>query len=562
MSVRASASPHLFVLALDGATYDLLGPWMAEGHLPNLKALYESGAHAPLKSTYPPLTGPAWATFMTGKAPASHGLLEFFRRAPGSYQQVLNSRHDIDGRSIWRVLTNGGKKVGVLSVPLTWPPEAVNGFIVTGLLTPRQADVTFTAPPELGQELHTKLGRYLLQHTEKYVQDDPLRLANEEFAILENKIEAALYLLENKPWDFFMLHLLGCDVLQHGFWHYMDPQHIQYNQADGAKYGHIIRDYFKRVDERLPEILNRLPADAYRLVMSDHGFGPLRFYINFNSWLLRAGFMQVKRRPLSQLRYRAFQLGYNYRLAWEVGTRTGIVRQIIKWGRGKQEQAQRKLFFSLADVDWTNTRAYSIGNFGQMFVNLKGREPQGCVEPGAEYERVLDELEAALLALRDPRSGEPVIDRIYRGAEIWQGKYASERAPDLYFETRGMLYKSMGLSDFGSYAVFEELYGTRAHHHMHGVFMLSGPGVKANHSISQAGLMDLAPTIYHLMGVPVPADLDGGVLTEAFTAELAARPVTYEGQADTNHSGQPTQVYTPEEEAKLTEMLRDLGYVN
>lgn len=562
MPVSSYASPRVFVLALDGATYDLLGPWMAEGHLPNLKALFESGVHAPLESTYPPLTGPAWATFMTGKSPSSHGLLEFFRRAPNSYNQVLNSRHDIDGRSIWRVLSDGGKKVGVLSVPLTWPPEDVNGFLVTGLLTPRQDDVIFTSPPELGQELNSKLGKYLLQHTEKYVQDDPMRLANEEFAILENKFDAAIYLMDHKPWDFFMMHILGCDVLQHGFWHYMDPKHIQYNKTDGAKYGHVIRDYFKRVDERLPEILSRVPADAYRLVMSDHGFGPLRFYINFNSWLLRGGFMQVKRTPLAQLRYRAFQLGYNYRLAWEIGTRTGIVRQIIKWGRGKQEDAQRKLFFSLDDVDWARTKVYSIGNFGQMFVNLKGREPQGCVQPGAEYERVLDELEAALRAMRDPRTGEPVVDRVYRGADIWQGKYAGERAPDLYFETRGMLYKSMGLSDFGSYTVFEDLYGTRAHHHMNGVFMLSGPDIKRNQAIPHAGLMDLAPTLYHLMGVPVPTDLDGQVLTEAFTGALAARPVIFEREDDLNRDAHPDQVYTPEEEAKLTEMLRDLGYVS
>jgi predicted AlkP superfamily phosphohydrolase/phosphomutase len=155
-----------------------------------------------------------------------------------------------------------------------------------------------------------------------------------------------------------------------------------------------------------------------------------------------------------------------------------------------------------------------------------------------------------------------VVERIYRGADIWQGQYAGERAPDLYFETRGMLYKSMGLSDFGSYSVFEELYGTRAHHHMHGIFMLSGPDIKCNQTLAHAGLMDLAPTIYHLMGAPIPVDLDGQVLTEAFTGALAARPLTYEREDDLNRDARPDQVYTPEEEAKLTEMLRDLGYVS
>ncbi len=555
------SSPRLFVLALDGATYDLLGPWMAQGHLPNLKKLYEAGAHAPLESTYPPLTGPAWATFMTGKGPASHGLLEFFRRASKSYTQVLNSRHDIDGRSIWRVLSDAGKKVGVLSVPLTWPPETVNGFIVTGLLTPRQDDVVFTSPPELGAELKDKLGRYMLQHTEKYVQDDPMRLATEEFAILENKFDAAIYLMDHKPWDFFMFHILGCDVLQHGFWHYIDPTHPQYKQADADKYGNVIRDFFKRVDARLPELLGRLPENTYVLVMSDHGFGPLRQYINFNTWLLHNGFLKIKRSFMSQLRYLAFRLGYNYRLAWEIGSRTGIVRLVIRLGRGQQENVQRKVFLSLDDVDWNRSTVYSVGNFGQMFVNVKGREPQGCVEPGPEFQRVLNQLETALRALRDPKTGEPVVAKIWRGAEIWKGRY-DDRAPDLFFFTRDMKYKAMGLSDFGSNEVFEDLYGTRAHHHMHGVFMLSGPGIKPDTEISRAGLVDLAPTIYRLLGVPIPTDLDGQVLTEAFTDELAARPVVYEQLTEGGTGAKPDDVYTAEEEAALTEMLRDLGYVS
>ncbi|MBI4772095.1 MAG: alkaline phosphatase family protein [Chloroflexi bacterium] len=556
-----SSNARVFVLALDGATYDLLGPWMEQGHLPNLKALYEAGVHAPLESTYPPLTGPAWASFMTGKDPSSHSLLEFFRREPDSYRQVLNSRHDIDGRSIWRVLSDAGKQVVVLGVPLTWPPEQVNGCLITGLLTPRQDDVVFTHPPELGDELRARPGGYLLQHTEKYVQDDPMRLAREEWAILENKVDTALYLLQSKPWDFFMLHILGCDVLQHGFWHYMDPEHVQHKPEEGEKYGHVIRDYFQRFDRRLPEILSRLPQNTTVLVMSDHGFGRLRKYINFNTWLLNKGYLKIRRNLWSQLRYLGFRLGYSYKLAWEIGARTGIVRRVIKMGRGQQESVQRKVFLSLDDVDWPRTTAYSIGNFGQMFLNVKGREPQGTVAPGADYERALGQLEADLRAMRDPDTSQPVVDRIWRGDEIWQGKYAG-CAPDLFFFTRNYEYKAMGLSDFGSNAVFEDLYGTRAHHHLHGIFMMAGPEVKQNQPLSHARLIDLAPTIYHLMGVPLPADLDGQVLREAFTGGPATRPPQYETPRASGNGDRPDEVYTAEEEAALTEMLRDLGYVS
>lgn len=554
-------APHVFVLALDGATFDLLGPWMDEGLLPHLNRLRESGVHAPLMSTYPPLTAPAWASFMTGKSPDNHGLLEFFRRDPGSYRQVLNSRHDIDGRSLWRVLSDAGRRVVVQGVPLTWPPEPVNGALVTGLLTPRHEGVVFTHPPELGAELKQTLGRYMLQHTEKYVQDDPMRLVREEHAIMENMIDAALHLMGSREWDFFMLHLLGGDVLQHEFWHAMDPAHPQHTREGREKYGTVILDYYRRMDARLPELLAGLPADCHVMVMSDHGFGPLEQYINFNTWLLHRGFLRLKRSAVTRLRHLAFRMGYTYRLAVEIGFRTGFARQVIKLGRGKQEDLQRKAFLSLDDVDWSHTTVYSIGNFGQMYVNLKGREPQGCVAPGLEYERVLDRLEAALGELRDPRTCKPVVDRIWRGAELWPGRYAG-RAPDLFFFTREMKYKAMGLSDFGSNRVFEDLYGTRAHHHMDGVFILSGPGVKRGETIPHAGLIDLAPTIYHLLGVPAPDDLDGCVLAEAFDGPLADHPAPLASPRSVDGADPPRDGYTPEEAAALTEMLRDLGYVS
>ena len=556
-----NSSPRLFVLGLDGATFDLLEPWMTAGQLPNLKQLVESGVHGPLESTYPPITATAWASFMTGKSPANHGLLEFFRRDPSSYDLMLNSRTDIDGRSIWRVLSDAGKKVGILGVPLTWPPEAVNGFVVTGLLTPRKPDVQFTHPPELGAELHQELNGYLLQHTEKYVQADSERLVREERAILENKIEAALYLMQSRPWDFFMLHILGCDVLQHGFWHHMDPEHPQHTEAGRAEFGNVILGYYKRLDDRLPELLARLPDNTYVLVMSDHGFGPLNQYINFNTWLLQEGFIHLKRGLKSQLRHLAFRLGYHYRLAWQIGSRIGLVRLIVSMGRGNQERAQRKAFLSLDDVDWSRSTIYSVGNYGQMYINLEGREPQGCVEPGEQYEQVLKRLEVALRGLVDPLTGEPVVADIWRGSEIWNGKYA-QRAPDLFFFTRDMKYKAMGLSDFGSNKVFEDLYGTRAHHHMNGIFMLSGPNIIADKELAHPRLIDLAPTIYHLLDVPIPSDLDGQVLSQAFSGDLAAREPRFErrdeGGADVTSAGG----YTAAEEKALTDMLRDLGYVS
>jgi predicted AlkP superfamily phosphohydrolase/phosphomutase len=561
MVSRHNNDSSVFVIALDGATFDLLKPWMQAGDLPNLQSLSEAGAYGDLESTYPPLTGPAWGSFMTGKTPANHGVLEFFRRAPNGYHQVLNSREDFDGRSIWRVLGDAGKKVGVLSVPATYPPEAVNGFVVTGLLTPRQSDVTFTYPPELGAELHEKLGGYRLQHTEKYLQDDPTRLIREELAVMNNRVDAALYLMQNKLWDFFVLHILGTDVMQHGFWHFMDPTHPQYDPKLRARYDNPIFDFWRQVDKRLGDVLGRLSPDTYVMVMSDHGFGPVVKYINFNVWLLRTGFLQLKRSLPSRLRYLAFQLGYDYATAFKIGFRLGLVRQVIKLGRGKQKDLQRKAFLSLDDVDWPRTQVYSIGNFGQMYINLKGREPQGCVSPGDEYECVLQRLQDELRAMRDPETNEPVIAHIWRGSELFKGKY-TYRAPDLFFFTQDMKYKAMGLTDFGSNRVFDELYGTYAHHHMNGLFILRGPGVRSGEQIQGARLVDLAPTIYALMGVAIPQDLDGQVLRQAFVPGYEVVPQYESGPVDYFVKSDAEQVYSPDEEAMVAEQLRNLGYVD
>jgi predicted AlkP superfamily phosphohydrolase/phosphomutase len=356
-----------------------------------------------------------------------------------------------------------------------------------------------------------------------------------------------------------MLHVLGSDVMQHAFWHFMDPGHPEYDPRLEEQYGNPILAFWKRVDRRLADVLDRLPQETHVMVMSDHGFGRVVKYINFNVWLLQSGFMQLKKDARSRLRYLAFRMGYNYATAFKVGFRTGLVRQIIRMGRGKQENLQRQMFLSLDDVDWPRSQVYSVGNFGQMYVNLKGREPQGCVSPGQDYEQVLQRLETELRAMRDPDSGQPVIGDIWRGAQLFQGKYA-HLAPDLFFFTRDMEYKAMGLTDFGSNRVFDDLYGTHAHHRMNGVFVLKGPGVRQGARIEGAQLVDLAPTIYALMGVPIPQHLDGRILQQAFVPgqELEAQQ---ERESVDKEEPSPDQVYTPEEEALVMEQLRNLGYV-
>ena len=554
-------SRRVCAIGLDGATFDLIAPWAAEGYLPVLGQLMKKGVSAELETVYPPLTGPAWSSFMTGKSPARHSIFEFFRRRPGTYQQILNSQQNLDGETLWRLLGEAGKRVGVMGVPMTYPPEPVNGFLISGLLTPAGCD-DFTYPHSLLGELAEHLGSYRLRHDEKYRRSNPEPFIREQYEILENNIQAALYLLEQKSWDFFMVHLLGTDRIQHEFWHLLDTDHPEHDPEERRRLGNVILDFFKAVDEGLGRLLNVLDDDDVVLVMSDHGFGPAYKFINFNTWLLQQGFLKLKQSPMTWLRYLVFRLGVNYATAAHWILRLGMGRQVKEVGRARRENLQRRMFLSLDDVDWSRSTAYSMGNFGQIYINLEGREPQGIVSPGVEYEQLLEELTVRLKDLVDPVTGEAVIEHVFRREDVYKGPYAKD-SPDLMFFTRDMQYKAMGLSDFSSPRVFDPIYGTTGHHRMNGVMICQGNGVvREGAQLDGARIQDLAPTVLYVMGVPIPKAMDGEVLLDLFTADFReTQAVRYSDSEPSQAEKDDHSSYSDEEQAEMREMLRALGYV-
>lgn len=557
---RTLEARKVFVIGLDGATFELIRPWAAEGKLPTLGQLLRDGASGPLRSTYPPLTGPAWSSFITGKSPEGHGVLEFFRREPSSYRQRLNSYLDIDGRSLWNLLSEGDRQVGIVGLPLTYPPEPVNGFLISGLLTP-PGSRDFTYPRSLLPELERELGTYRLRHDEKYRRADPEPFLREQYDILENNVQAAMYLMTHKPWDFFMVHLLGTDRIQHEFWHLLDAEHPQHDPAERARLGNVVLEFYQAVDAALARMLAALDPDTVVLVMSDHGFGPVYRFLNVNTWLLGEGLLYLQRGLGTGMRSLLFRLGFNYASLGQWILKAGLGRRAKRLGRGRREALQRRMFLSLDDIDWSRSKVYSMGNFGQLYVNLRGREPEGIVSPGEEYEALLDDLTGRLEALVDPQTGRPVVERVMRREEIYDGPYA-DRAPDLLFLTRNMEYKAMGLSDFASPRVFDAVYGTTGHHRMDGILIGRGPGVlRPGAQVEGARIQDLAPTILYMMGQPVPRDMDGRVLEEMFTdAFRRQHAMVYSGEGET-----PTDtdgaVYSDREEAAVMDVLRSLGYV-
>jgi predicted AlkP superfamily phosphohydrolase/phosphomutase len=277
--------------------------------------------------------------------------------------------------------------------------------------------------------------------------------------------------------------------------------------------------------------------------------------------LLAEGFMNVKKDFASGCRYALFRLGLDYYSMGKLVLRLGLGKQAVQMGRGRRQDLQEKVFFSFRDVDWARTKAYSMGNYGQIFVNLKGREPKGCVSPGAEYEEVLNELTERLHDLVDEESGDKIIDKVFRREEVYSGRYV-ERAADLMFLTKDMEYKALGLSDFNSPRTIEPVFGCTGNHRMKGMLALRGEGaIREGGTIDRAAIQDLAPTILYLLGVPIPTEMDGIVLQNVFTPDFRMdHQPRYE-----DSQGRPARPegsgYSPEEEEELTRMLKGLGYV-
>jgi len=545
------------VFGLDGITFALLQPWLDEGRLPNLARLIAEGTSAYLRSTIPPVSASAWASFATGTNPGQHGLVDFTYPATDGYELKVSNSHTRAIPALWDIVGQAGGKVGVVSMPMTYPPEPVNGFLLCSFLTP-SAESQYTYPPALKEEITTAAGPFPLHMSEKGRGTNPTRFVRAVKEMEIARARAVRYLLQNKPWELFIYVVETTDNLQHEVWHLLDPTHPLYDPQVAADVMPDILDYYETVDRLLGEMVALVPDDALIVVLSDHGFGPFHKFFHVNNWLAEQGWLKFRRSPLSLVKRLAFRLGVTpiNALKWVTLLHLSSMRKNVKRGRGRG--MLRRVFLSFDDVDWARTRAFSVGNFGQVYLNVRGKRPQGTVTDD-EYEPLRDEIAAAALALHDPVDGNQVVKQVYRREEVFHGPI-TERLPDLILHTDRARYVSFGHADFGSNQVIEPSVGQTGHHHMVGVMALHGPGVRQGVVLDEASILDLAPTILHYMGLPVPDYMDGAVLTQAFSDELNhANPVRYndDGYGLLNED---TGYFGDEEEAVI-EKLRDMGYV-
>jgi predicted AlkP superfamily phosphohydrolase/phosphomutase len=457
--------PKVAILGLDSMppAY-FFGKYRAD--MPNLARLMEKSLCAHLRSTNPPITVPAWTSMMSSKDPGQLGFYGFRNRKDHSYDgyQFANATA-VKEPLVWDLLGARGKRSLLVGVPQTYPPRPIEGAMVTCFLTPSTRS-EYTYPRELKAEVERVAGGYVLD-VEDFRTDDKAALLERIYDKTRKHLAVGRHLLRTRPWDFFMLVEMGVDRIHHAFWSHADPEHHKF--VPGNPYVNALRDYYRFLDREIGELLALLPEDTIVLVVSDHGSKKMDGGICFNEWLIENGYLTLAERPAGP---------------------TPI---------GK------------AKIDWRRTRAWGDGGYyGRLFLNVRGREPEGTVDP-ADYEKVRTEIAQGIAAITDPQ-GRNIGSRAYRPEEIYRA--VNGVAPDLIVYFGDLDWRSVGAVGLGKIHTFENDTGPdEANHDWHGIFMLHDPrsprATRAFDDLPVFEIYDVAPTVLAALGLPVPPDMIG-----------------------------------------------------
>jgi predicted AlkP superfamily phosphohydrolase/phosphomutase len=533
---------RLLIIGLDGATFDVLDPMMDSGRMPHLKAFIDKGVAGVLRSTQPPITPAAWTTFMTGKGPGKHGIIDFEKYSVEQGRLSFNSTYEIREKTIWDILSEKGLHVGSINVPMTYPPRPVNGFMISGFETP-SADAEFTYPKELKQKIFEVLPNYNYRTNwqRRPLGGEDVLTTNLNYIAGSFDQGATLteFCGQQYGWDVMMLVYKLVDNLQHKAWKYLDPRfnHRFPTQAE------LAAKVFTRLDDNLGRLFKYAEEnEASVMIMSDHGHGSLDGKAQANLLLKQWGYLTLHS-PFTRARTRAGHL----------------VHRLTKGKVTRFEQGSRGIEAELA-VDWTKTKACVMhaGIYGFLYINRTDSGPHGVVDP-ADYEQVRDDLIAKFrnATVRDP-SGQSVhvFPEVYKTEQLYGcSREDNPDLPDLMLVPRpglAVVRKIRG-SKAVRWTAVNRIEGT---HRVEGVMALGGPHVRTGARLD-ANIADLTPTALAMLGLRVPADMEGSVIQDAFDAPLRVEHEPPIDKAAETHE----EVYSAEDERILQQRLSDLGYL-
>lgn len=459
---------RVMVIGLDCAEPDLVfNRWREQ--LPNISSLMDQGAYGSLRSCDPPITVPAWAVMTSSKKPGTLGIYGFRNRADHSYEKhVIANSTAVKADRVWDILSRHNKQVILLGIPQTFPPKPVNGILVGDFLTP-DTKSDYTYPSEFKNEITKVVGDYILDVRE-FRSDKKDSILKEIFEMTRKRFQLARYLLAEKEWDYFMMVEIGVDRIQHAFWACMDKTHRNYRPGNCNE--NAILDYYRLIDAEIGELLKFADKSTTVFVVSDHGAQKMEGSICINEWLIKEGYLSLLEMPTTPTP------------------------------------------FARLKVDWSKTKAWGDGGYySRIFLNLKGREPQGTVDAN-EYDQLRSELIEKIEAIPDEK-GRPIGTKVFRPEELY--KTRNGVAPDLMVYFGNLAWRSAGTVGRDSIHTFENDTGPDdANHGQYGIFVAVPAGGNGGIGRLQGlEIQDIAPTILKILDVSIPGDMEGKVIQEA-----------------------------------------------
>jgi predicted AlkP superfamily phosphohydrolase/phosphomutase len=460
---RSPRRQKVLVIGLDCAEPSLVFDQFRE-ELPNLRGLMDGGTFGELESAIPCITVPAWACMLSSKDPGQLGIYGFHNRADYSYDHMtIANSTSLKERLASDILSQAGKQVVMVGVPPAYPPRPVNGVHVGCFLTP-STDSPYTYPANVAGEIKAQVGDYQVD-VPNFRTDDKDYLLRQLYDMTDKRFALIKHFLRTRPWDLFMFVEIGVDRIHHGMWKYHDPTHPKHEP--GNRYASAIRDYYRTIDSRIGELLSLLDDDTAIFVVSDHGIKKMDGGICFNEWLIREGYLVLKDQP------------------------AGVV---------SLEKCQ---------IDWSRTTAWAGGGYyGRLFLNVRGREPQGLIEP-TDYEKTRDELVEKLTALPD-HEGSDIGTQVFKPQAIYHE--CRSVAPDLLVYFGNLGWRALGSVGHESIYSFENDTGPDdANHAQYGMFIFYDPRARGRGRVPAMHLTNIGPSLLDLLDVPIPPDMIGRV---------------------------------------------------
>lgn len=458
----------LIVVGLDGAEPSLVfDAWRDD--LPTIRGLMSQGTYGRLESTIPAITVPAWSSMMTGLDPGQLGVYGFRNRADWSYDGLtIANGASIDRPRVWDVVGDAGGRVGVVSVPQTYPVRPVNGQLVSCFLTPGP-ESRYAYPLGLKADIEEWIDGPLLVDVPDFRSDDKERILRDIYRMAEQHFEICRRLLRQEHYDFFMTVDMGVDRIHHALWKAMDPRHPLF--VPGHPLASAIHDYYVWIDHQLETLLELAPADAIVLVVSDHGGQLMQGGVCVNEWLRSRGDLVTRMYPDAVSR------------------------------------------LDECEVEWPATAVWGDGGYyGRIFMNVVGREASGRIA-SSDYEEWRTRLARDLAAIRGP-DGAVLGTRVFRPQEIYHD--VRNVPPDLIVYFGDLTWRSVGsLGHRSAWTVENDTGPDDANHAQHGIFVLFDPRhPDGGRELRDLHIHDVGPTLLTMLGLPVPEGVRGRPIAE------------------------------------------------